>query len=52
LTANARREDEAQCLAAGMNLHLAKPVRKDVLFAAIDEITGSMKQPETLAQSA
>lgn len=49
LTANARKEDAAQCLAAGMNQHLAKPIQKDILFAAIDDM---LEEPEFAANDA
>ena len=35
LTADAFPEQIAACLAAGMNSHVAKPIRPDVLFAAL-----------------
>lgn len=35
MTAHAREEDKQQCLAAGMNLHIAKPIRLNVLRDSI-----------------
>lgn len=39
MTANAFTEDIADCLAAGMNGHIAKPVDQDILLAEIEQVT-------------
>ncbi len=38
MTAHAREEDEQQSIAAGMNLHMAKPVTSQVLFSCIRQV--------------
>ena len=38
MTANALQGDAEQCLAAGMDAYIAKPLRPDDLFAAIDQL--------------
>jgi CheY-like chemotaxis protein len=40
LTASAMAGDREQCLEAGMDGYVAKPLRADELFAAIDAVTG------------
>jgi CheY-like chemotaxis protein len=35
MTANAFAEDRQRCLEAGMNDHIAKPVKPSVLFASV-----------------
>lgn len=37
VTADAMPEQVAQCIAAGMNAHVSKPLRPDALFAVIEE---------------
>ncbi|WP_149541159.1 PAS-domain containing protein [Siccirubricoccus phaeus] len=41
LTASAFAEDVAACLAAGMDAHLAKPIERDSLLAALDRLTAA-----------
>ncbi len=38
MTAHARTEDKEHSLAVGMNLHIAKPVTKDILFTSITKV--------------
>jgi CheY-like chemotaxis protein len=40
LTAYARREDAAEAFAAGFQLHLPKPVNRQVLISAIASLAG------------
>ena len=47
LTANAVGGDAAQCLAAGMDGYLSKPVRLDALREALERASGRMLTPET-----
>ena len=43
MTANAFEEDARQCLAAGMNVHLAKPLQMDKVLAALMECCGKKR---------
>ena len=43
MTANAFEEDARQCLAAGMNVHLAKPLQMDKVVAALMECCGKKR---------
>ncbi len=44
LTARSRKEDREQCLAAGMDDFLAKPIQTDGLWAAIERVLAAFPQ--------
>ena len=43
MTAQAREEDKQQSLAAGMNLHMSKPVTGKVLLSSIKQVLTTIK---------
>ncbi|KAI9003856.1 CheY-like superfamily [Hyaloraphidium curvatum] len=44
LTANAMLDDRANCIAAGMDSHLAKPVKARDLYAAVGGMGGERRK--------
>lgn len=53
LTANAMTHHVQECLEAGMDAHVAKPIRPEVLFAAIDQaLNGDYEAPSHIDQAA
>jgi PAS domain S-box-containing protein len=41
MTASALADDQARCRAAGMDRFVSKPISRDALFRAVDELSGS-----------
>jgi two-component system, sensor histidine kinase and response regulator len=52
MTANAMASDRAECLACGMNEHLAKPLDIDRLISTVLQLTGRASVPSRAAESA
>jgi PAS domain S-box-containing protein len=52
LTARAMAGDREQCLAAGMDAYVSKPLRSEDLFAAIDSVVTQQPQPAPIAAPA
>jgi CheY-like chemotaxis protein len=44
VTANAREEDKVQCIQAGMDAHLPKPVIREDLMAMIERFCSASDQ--------
>jgi HPt (histidine-containing phosphotransfer) domain-containing protein len=52
LTARAMAGDREQCLAAGMDAYVSKPLRTEELFAAIDSVVGQRSESAVSASVA
>jgi CheY-like chemotaxis protein len=51
MTANAMASDREQCLAAGMNDHIAKPIEPDELFSVLLRWTAASKAEAARVES-
>jgi CheY-like chemotaxis protein len=50
MTAHALKGDEERCLSAGMDAYVSKPIRPDILFAAIEKLCSSGKNAAPSAE--
>jgi CheY-like chemotaxis protein len=46
LTAHISKQDEEQCLAAGMDKHLTKPIKPEILESALLEVASGEFRPK------
>jgi CheY-like chemotaxis protein len=51
MTAHAMKGDEELCLQAGMDAYVAKPIRPEDLYAAIDRTCGTLSSPPTPSEA-
>ena len=49
MTANAMEEDREHAISVGMNGHVAKPIRREELVAAVSRALGIDRQAESRA---
>jgi len=46
-TASAMKEDRERCLQAGMDAYLSKPIERETLYKAIDDLTGHSNETQS-----
>ncbi|MBF0152524.1 MAG: response regulator [Magnetococcales bacterium] len=52
MTAHAMADDKRRCLEAGMNDHLAKPIRPERLYGLLSRLVGPISVPQAIADDA